>query len=380
MRVKSHLLFISLLFVLQFNAQTAQKNDSLDLLLLKAPDDSAKVNQLIKQAYTFDMGSSNSRISNFMSALSISKKIKYVNGCKKIYVPLVTVLYYKNMFDLSLTYCKEYIDFCEKNKLNDEKYAIFNMMGNLLCRQGKYAEAKKYYNSKRSYDLQSEDFKSYAGDLNNMSLLFSFDQQYDSALAYSLWAGEIYKRNNMSYEMANTLLDVSGIYLKKDNFESAEEKANEANAFYLVNNDKGGMARSLFALGAIYASTNKPDSAFKTFSQALLFADSLNLVNVQRDCYKGLADMYLKTKNYRDAYEYNVLAQRYQDSVSAQLQNGKILELEMQYSLIKQQNEAKDKEFEVLAKSNARTFLFISIAGFILLCAVAYNSLVKKRM
>ena len=113
-------------------AQNPEKNDSVSFLISSAPDDSTKVNLLFRLGQNCGLNDAENRIDYFMSALSLAKKIKYANGCKKIYTPLITCLYLKNMFNLSLAYGKEYVDFCEKNKLNDEKYDIFNMMGKLV--------------------------------------------------------------------------------------------------------------------------------------------------------------------------------------------------------------------------------------------------------
>jgi tetratricopeptide (TPR) repeat protein len=380
MRKNFCFLLIAILFFTNGNSQNQEKIDSLTFLIAKAPNDSNKVNLLFKLGKQYDLSFYKEHIENFIAALNLSKKIKYNNGCKKIYYPLISYLSYKEMYDATIAYGTEYIEFCEKNKLNEEKNNIYQLMGNVLTRQGKYDEAKKYYYKKREYDLQKEDYKSYAYTLNSLSNMFNENQQHDSALTCALWAIEIFKRNNMSDEMAGSVLCVAEAQLKKENFEIADQKANEALALYTAVNNKPGICYSYFTIASVYAAINKPDSAFKTFSKTLLYADSLSLLKVQRNCYQSLSNMYLKLKNYKDAFEYDVLANRYNDSLDIILQRGKMLELEVKYDLIKKDNEQKDQEFEAQAKNNARNFLFISLIGLILLVGLFFRSIAKKRL
>ena len=377
MKAKQLIIF-ALLCCLTAGSQSQLTGDSLKTILYNSPNDTNKINSLLKLAGQFDMTDPKNRVQNYMYALHTAKKIKHTKVLKKIYSPLITCLYINNMYNLALSYGNEYIDYCEKNKLNDDKYAIYNLMGNLLSRKEMFVEAKKYYLSKQNYDLQTENFKAYASSLNNLSSLFVMEKKYDSAYVYSLWAAEIYKRNNMAFELANTLMDIGVIQLKNSEFEKAEAKANEALSFYTVNNNKNGICNSLYLLASVYADKNQPDSAFRIFSKSILYADTLNLINLQRDCYRGLAVMYNKLKNYKDAYEYQVLAENYQDSVTNNLTNSKLLEVQLQNNLIKKENEEKNAEYEVKVKSSAKTFLLLSVLCFILLGAVVFRSITKK--
>ncbi len=378
-RIKYWALLVACLFFADVNCQNQQKIDSLTVLVSNAAPDSNKVNLLFKLGNQFTLDNPKNRIENFIMALALAKKINYVGGLKKIYKPLISALFYKEMYELSCNYCLEYIELCEKQKLTEEKFLIYGLFGTLLTNTGKYDEAFKYYNGKRQYDLQREDYRSYASTLNNMSILHLKNNQYDSALVYSLWATEIFKRNNMSPEMAGSVLQVAECYLKKADLEKAVEKADEAYTLYSVVNYKSGMCSALYVLASAFTGLNKPDSAFKLYSKALLFADSLNLVKMQRNCYKGLSDMYLGQKNYKEAYEYGIITGRYQDSVAVSLQRGKTLESDVKYDLIKNENEVKEKEFEQRSKGIAKSFLFTTIGGFLILMGVSYLAFFRRK-
>ena len=378
-RIKYVVLAFAFLFFVKVNSQNRANIDSLSLLISKAKEDSSKVNLLFKLGNQYSFDSAKDRIGNFIMAIELAKKIKYTNGYKKIYKPLISSLFYKEMLNISYKYCLEYSDFCEQQKLTEEKFLIYNMLGNLLTKMGKYDEAFTYFNKKRQYDLEKEDYRSYASSLNNMSVLHMENNRYDSALAYSLWAVEIFKRNNMSPEMANSVLQVAEAYLKKQDLEKAGEKADQALTLFTVVNYKPGMCSSLYILASVYSGMNKPDSAFKLYSKALLFADSINLVKMQRNCYKGLSEMYLNLKNYKDAYEYSILAERYEDSIDVNLHKGKILEYEVNYTVIKNENALKEKEFESRSKSSAQSFLFTTIGGFIILMSVTYRAFIRRK-
>lgn len=197
-----YLKYLSFLILFFFSKQVFGESkraiDSLNILISKAPEDSNKVNLIFLLGRQYDLYKSKEHVNNFITALKLAKKIEFKNGIKRISYTLINYLFYKNMYDVSMNYCLEYIAFLEKEGIEDEKFKVYNILGSLYLKQGDYVKSRYYYDLAREYFLSKNDMIRYANILTNINILHAEKKQYDSALIYSLRALEIYTRNNLS--------------------------------------------------------------------------------------------------------------------------------------------------------------------------------------
>ncbi|HRH12307.1 MAG TPA: SpoIIE family protein phosphatase [Bacteroidia bacterium] len=379
MKKNLFLLFFLFQISITVKAINQQRIDSLQKIIEVSPDDSNKVNLYFKLARQFDQYSSKNHIKNYILGLELAKKIHFTNGCIKIYKPLVTLLYYKNMLESSFNYCLEYIDFCDKNDLPEQKKTIYNLMGNLLVREGKFGEAKKYYVLTKEDALKNENFKLFGSTLNNMTLMFMEMNELDSAALYSQQATEMFQKNNMRSEQANSTLGSAEIFMMKKDFEKAKEYALRSYDLYTVIHELHGICNAQFVLGQLEMQFKKPKEAIRLIENSLKIADSLNLNLVKRDCYKYLSQIHAEQKEFQQAYDYNVLWKKYNDSLGIDQQKGKMLEAEVKFELAKTEHLLNERDFEIENKNRQRNFLFLGLAATALLLLISFRAYSQKK-
>lgn len=361
-------------------AQPSQQElDSIKAKISLSPEDSNKVNLIYTLGRKYDLYSSKHHIEYFMVALNLAKKISYKSGMKKIYLSLINYLFYKEMNDVAMNYCIEYIEFLEKESLMDDKNKAFALLGNLLTKDKKYAEAAKYYHINRAYSLGKKDEIAYASALNNICILHYHAGAYDSALIYSQKAVELFKRNNRLSEMANSILGISEIMLLKNQISIAEQKANEALLIYQTINIRHGVANSLYVLATINKKLGRSDSAAKLYTATLKIADSLHLISLQRDCYKGLSEMYAGLKDYKNAYEFYILHKIHEDSLAFNRQRVQMMAAEVKFDIAKKESLLKEQQYELDKRERHKNILIAVVISVFLLFVMSYTAYSQKK-
>ncbi len=353
--------------------------DSLNILISKAPEDSNKVNLIFLLGRQYDLYKSKEHVNNFITALKLAKKIEFKNGIKRVSYTLINYLFYKNMYDVSMNYCLEYISFLEKEGIEDEKFKIYNILGSLYLKQGDYIKSRYYYDLAREYFLSKKDMIRYANILTNINILHAEKKQYDSALIYNLRALEIYTRNNSSSYMANSLLGIAEVHLKKNDFESGVKRARESLSIYYNINEKHGICNCYYVLGQLFATKNQNDSALRYFKTALAYSDTIKMDFIKKDCYQSISKTYNDLKMYKEAYDYHVLYKTLSDSTAIDKIKSKMMEMEVKYDITKKEGQLKEQEFELAAKSKQRNYLILITAVILILFFISFRAYNQKK-
>jgi tetratricopeptide (TPR) repeat protein len=377
--LKYFLFVLSLYTYTRIYSQSQRAIDSLTILINKAPEDSNKVNLIFNLGRQYDLYKSKEHITHFMTALKLAKKIGFNNGIRRTSVTLINYLFYKEMYDVSLSFCLEYIAFLEREGLNEDKFKIYNILGSLYVKQGEFDKAYTYYSLAKNYFLERNDMIRYANVLTNINILHVAKKEYDSALFYSLRALEIYKRNNSSSYMANSLLGIAEIHLKNKDFEGGKKRLLESLPIYQTINEKHGICNCYFVLGQLYSLNNNNDSALKYFNIALAYSDTIKMDFIKKDCYQNLATTYYALNNYKAAYDHHLLYKKYSDSISFDNVKGKMLEMEVKYDITKKEGQLKEQEYELLAKSKQRNYLILIVGVILVLFFISFRAYNQKK-
>jgi serine phosphatase RsbU (regulator of sigma subunit) len=379
MNINKVIILLSFVFTGTCFSQETRTIDSLKAYIANAPDDTNKVNALFKLGRQYDPFKSKQHIENYISALTLSKKIDHLKGRNKIYTALVANLFYKNMYGLAMTYGMEQLDYLNKYGTEQEKHDLYMMLGNLNSTQKKFNEAQSYYNLALNYHQRSKNEVAIARTLMNITLLKMEQQQLDTALIYSFRALELFKRNNQQSYAANTTLGISEIFLSQKKYEAAEQKAKESDLIYKMINLKQGLSNTNYVLGRIKSEQNKPKEAITNFSISLNYADTLNLLVPMRDCFKMLSEQYEKLNDHKNAYDYYVKFKNYDDSLDLEVEKEKILELEVKYDISKKENLLLEQTAQIESQSKQRNLLLLGLSAILLLLFISFRAYKQKK-
>lgn len=379
MRVKKLFICVFLLVSGISFSQETRTIDSLKAFIAKAPDDTNKVNALYKLGSQYDLFKSKQHIEHFISALNLAKKIGHTKGLNKIYNSLVTFLFYKDMYDIAMSYGIEQLEYLNKNGTEKEKHVLYMMLGNLSTKQKKFDDAEKYYGMVLNYNKNSKDEVAIARTLMNISILKIAREQLDTAVIYSYRAIELFKKNDQLSFAANTTLGLAEIFLQQKKYEAAEQKALESNLIYQSIHINHGVCNTNYVLGLISSEQNASQKAIAHFSLALRYADTLNLLVMKRDCYKMLAKEFAALNDHKQAYLNQVNYQVCDDSLNIEYQKGKMLEVEVKYDISKKENLLLEQKVEIESKDKQRNLLLLGLSAILLLLFISFRAYKQKK-
>lgn len=362
-----------------YKGQAKLNLDSLKNLIHQAKDDSNKVNLYYLLHSQYPVYESNENVVNLLKGLVLSKKIKYHRGTLKHYLVLSKIFFYKSLYHESLKYSYEYLDFCDKNNFISEKKAVYNNIGNLLTKEGNYDEAKKYYYLVLQENANTNDYYELSGAYTNLALLSIELNQLDSGIIYLNKSRSLQKKGNLLAAYANSSIGLSEIFLKKNLPDTALSLAKEGMEIYKLIPEVHGITNSFFAIASAYLAAEKINLAENHFLIAYKRADSLQNKRVKRDCALRLSEIYVNQNKYKQAYEFNQIAQKIEGELAFEKEKGKMLQAEVKNELIKTENSLKEKEAEVIEKNREKKYLYTLLIGLAILLFLAYRAYAQKK-
>lgn len=236
-----------------------------------------------------------------------------------------------------------------EEELNEEKGIIssLNNIGNVLRNIDQFDQALGYYQKALSISYEIQDNKSIAITLNNIGNIYLSQENYENALNF----------HNRSLILKKKLKDDFGIATSHNNIGiSYQGMGSTAKALenYKISLDKmkkirdgNGIASAYFHIGIIYYEKDDVKKSSYNLEKALSYAQNFDNKQIMISCYKILAEIYHKQRNYLKAYTaIKLYAQIKDDLVSVQTQKA-VTELQIRY-----ETEKKEKEI-VLLKTNA---------------------------
>jgi hypothetical protein len=364
-------LFSLLIFFSAFKFSAAAKvnTDSLKALVLTSANDTNKVNLYYKLSGQYDYFSSKEKVTYLVSALELSQQINFERGIKRNSFVLITVLFHRGMYDLSMQYCLKYLSYLEENNFTDDIDKLNNTIGNLHYKQGNNAEAYSYYQKAKQYYLKINDQDNYGKVMNNISLIKQSINDFDSSFYYSNLAIDAFTTTDNNLAKANSILSVAFILNKRGSAKLALKKANDAYQIYKTNNVALGKFNSLITISEIYSAAKQYDSAIVNLSAAKFLADTIKLNHLYQELYRQLADNYFNIGDFKNAYNMQALYSQYTDTVNTAKISEKAIEMDVKYDISKKEIELSRIQSEKKLQQN---ILIVVSLGLLLLLALTF--------
>jgi two-component system, sensor histidine kinase and response regulator len=244
----------------------------------------------------------------------------------------------------------------EMNFISGEIKAL-DRLGEFEFRQSNYARSVEYTSRSLKLAEQAKDSLSMANAYRTLGNSYTFGfKRYDYALQYQLKAFEIYERRKDKRSVAAFCGNITWIYaITNKNLKEAHRLADlgihlsdslHDNQYLSYNynskglifmqqampdsalqyldlsmqfaqrvNDKAVIAYNKSIIGNIYLRQHNIQKAIELFNAALTESRQLNLREVQKDSYGGLAKGYEALSNFPLAYRYHVLFTQLKDSL-----------------------------------------------------------------
>jgi len=274
-------------------------------------------------------------------------------------------------------------------KLNDE-IGLANIdltMGSTYGDMGLYMQGKQYIISAIAVTKRLNRTDYLTTCYSAYGYLFTEQENYDSALYYY----------RIGYAVAKQLQDMEGKAYATDNLgEAFQKKANQANcavcidsAFYYYNlalywftkmDSPGNIENERMNIGGILRIKKQYKASEKFLANAFHYFDSTNDVKYAYNTAQQLSMLYEDMGNYKQAYQYNLITQKYKDSIGNKNRTDSIAKMFALYETEKRDRtiqllntrEQLDKE-QISRQHILELFSLISIALVIILFIVLFN-------
>ena len=236
-----------------------------------------------------------------------------------------------------------------EEELNEKEGIIssLNNIGNVLKNIDEYEQALVYYQKALNISYEINNNISIAITLNNIGNIYLSQEDYASALSFHNRSLIIKKELKDHFGIATSYNNIGISFQGLGSTAKALENYNLSLDMMKEMKDGNGIASSYFHIGIIYFEKGNEKKASYNLEKALTYAQNYDNKKIMSSCYKILAEIYSKQRDYLKAYTAITLFTELKDEmVSAQTQKA-VAELQIRY-----ETDKKEKEIELL-KTNA---------------------------
>ena len=265
-----------------------------------------------------------------------------------------------------------------EEELNDMNGIIrsLNNIGNVYQNISDYERALNYYQRALEIVYKINDGETTAVTLNNLGNVYSSKGYFDKALEFYQRSLKIRKELDDKYGIANSYNNIGIAYQGLKKHKKSLEYYQKSLEIMKKINDKHGIASSYYYSGILYFELQNLKKSLLNLKNGLMYARQINDKNIIKSTYLALSKIYYVKNQYKKAYDFFVLYVEIKDNIDLEETKRNITELQIKY-----ETERKEKEIEILKKSNSlkelearrqSTFMVFLVIGFVLLAILAF--------
>ncbi len=282
--------------------------------------------------------------------------------------------YFKGKYDVAATNFYESAAILEKANDKKKLAPLYNDIGKLYRKTRDLDKAMENYDKAAALFKQLKDTGGISMILNESGVVYEYKADYKEAFNRYYSSMQLAEAKGDSLSVSYSLSNMAGIYVIEKKYKEAENNLLRALHIRELLNDSFAIALTYSDLGV--AMNGKGDYA-KASSYLLLsnrLAEKLQYVELQSNNYNELAIVSKNEGNYQEAYEYFLKRSYLRDSLFAMEKTKQIAELNAKYESAKKEQQIQQQRNRI----RMQNFLFVGIAGLVLLIAMLIHSQYRK--
>lgn len=239
-----------------------------------------------------------------------------------------------------------------ENVKNESMLAyVDRTVGVVYRQQGLYKQSAEYFRSAIATFKRLNEPEHLADTYTSYGSVFWYQNAYDSALYYYRNAYNIFKRKNkLTVQLAYAAENVGLACYEKAERKNIAPWIDSARHYYTIALNTFTKLRlqenieyEHINLGDILCIMKQYHASEIFLLQAFHYFDSTNNPNATYECLITVSKLYKETGDYKKAYEYTLLQQRYKDTVDKRNRTDSIAKMFAQY-----ESEKKDRAIKLL--------------------------------
>ncbi|MBN2236034.1 MAG: tetratricopeptide repeat protein [Bacteroidales bacterium] len=377
------------------------------------------------------LGKLNLAEQSFSDALFLCEKNKYKKGIAENKQNLGVVYFRFGYLDKAIN---NYEDaWLVSQEISDTALLISTSIsiGNVWMRRGNDEETLHYLNRALVLAENSKGYLPEKGRIyNNLGVFFSENGKNDKSLTYYQKAVEIYDSIKSLNDLGKLYNNIGTIYLNTEDYTKAKEyylksllirteTKDITGKAYVLNNlgmlsgnlgdlnqaltyfeesftlfneieDGNGSLLTTYNLGEVHMALGQNKKAEKYYHQGLLIAHHYKILDYELAILESLTSLYKSTREFHKAVEVFERSNFLTDSVEANVNNNKLIEMEVRFDQEKKRAtlELLQKQVDLETQKSKRlgwitaivALFFVLLIGYILFLIRKHNSkyLVQK--
>jgi serine phosphatase RsbU (regulator of sigma subunit)/tetratricopeptide (TPR) repeat protein len=230
------------------------------------------------------------------------------------------------------------------------KLLIASVYGNvgMLYQHASGDTAKALENFRKSIQIHEELQDKELGEVyNNVGIVFLDRGDYDSALVYFNKSMKESEKRGDERMVSYIYNNIGNIYFQKKDYPTSISYFEKSKVIKEKLGDKKGMVSAYANIGEAYGEMGQYDAAIENLNIGLALAFTVHNKLYLREVYRALSVVYLKKKDYQNAYTALELYNAYKDSIFGAQKLDQVLNLQKKYETVQ-----KEKENEFLRQAN----------------------------
>jgi len=365
-------------------AQTySSKIDSLESVLKTLPEDTNRVNTLIKLCEVLSYSDTQGVQDVASETIDLSQKINFKKGEGKAYVYMGYYYHRLGNEPRAIEFLLKALAIFEAIP-DDRQIAVCNNnVGVIYLSQDDTQAALLHFNKALS-SWTDQGYKSgIARALGNIADVYETEKNDSLALQYYQRSLAIDQEINDKSAVSNTYNAIGEIYFRSKNYDESFRYQQQALQLAIETGSINLQPSIYIALSNIYLVKNNTAQALLHAERALAMGKEIDSKRNIADSYHQLSKVYASLKNYTKAYEFQSLYVGLNDSLKSSESLGNIEKMKANYELDKKELEIKALNHEMSVKIIRRNSFIAACLALLVIGALVYNRqhlVMKKRL
>ncbi len=275
----------------------------------------------------------------------------------------------------------------EESSYKEGIRASYDGIGRIYEKEGKYTEALKYFIASSKAREATGDSLAIATSYNTLGEIYLRQGDTVVALRKLNDALKIFKNFSNEYSIVISGSNLGQVYFYQGNFNEALKHFFVCLKISETLKDHRLVANQLIDIGKVYEKQKNYGEALVYMKKALTLALATGYKDVITEAYRSLSGHYAELKDFKAAYENEVLFKQAHDSIFNSENEKKLIGMQMQFefdnkeSLEKADQEKKDAitRNEMLRQKLLRNGILFVFAVLLIMAVIIFILVIQYR-
>ena len=222
-----------------------------------------------------------------------------------------------------------------------------NSIGTVYWRTDDYEKAiKTYSRANEIYKTLGEKVR-YGMGLQNVGNVYVSKKSYDSARFFYNEALKIVREHGSEAQVAYILGNLGALHEELKDYDQALSYNLQALKIRRGLSQKRSLGADLIDIGHLYLIKKQYSQAERYLKEGLAIGQEMKAREILQDGYSYLSTLSAAKKDFKKAYDFNILSNQWKDSIYNEERIRQLNELQTKY-----ETSEKDKQITLLAKEN----------------------------